>query len=67
MVWIKMVRWSLWDPSISGTIARATTECVEAVAASAKVVSASVGAVSAKRLPLKLFAASAGVVIGIFS
>ena len=44
MVWIKMVRWSLWDPSISGTTVEATAECAEAVVASAEAVSASAGA-----------------------
>ena len=45
MIWIKMVRWSLWDPSISGTTTGATVEFVEAVAASAEAIFASAGAV----------------------
>ena len=35
MVWLKIVRWFLWDPSISSTIVGATAECVGVGAASA--------------------------------
>ena len=59
MIWIKMVRWSLWDPSISGTTVGATIECAGAVADFA-------GAVSAEQLLLELFVTSAAAVVGIF-
>ena len=39
MVWLKIVRRSLWDPFIFGTTVGATAECAGAVAVSAEVVS----------------------------
>ena len=57
-----MVRWSLWDPSISGITTGATTECAGAVAASVETVSTK----ELFLLLLKLFAAAVGAAVGIF-
>ena len=61
MIWIKTVRWSLWDSSISGTTIGATAECAGAIAASTEAVS-----VKLFLLLLELFAASTGAVVCIF-
>ena len=48
MVWLKMVRESLWGSSISGIIAEATTECAGVVAALAETVFTEVVSASAR-------------------